>query len=49
MQFTACNAKDCYQGKDCTRIKSKVKKEYQEKFNKKIMEIASRIEAQHYI
>jgi uncharacterized metal-binding protein len=49
MQCAACNAKDCYQGKDCTRIKNKVKKEYQEKFNKKIMEIASRIEAQHYM
>lgn len=49
MQCAACEKKVCYQGKDCTRIKTKVKKEYQKKFNRKVMGIASRIEAQHYM
>jgi uncharacterized metal-binding protein len=49
MQCAACKPKDCYQGKDCTRIKNQVKKKYQDNFNKKVMAVASRIEAQHYM
>ena len=49
MQCAVCKEKECYQGKDCARVKSRAKKEHQKNFSKKVMEAASRIEARHYM
>jgi len=49
MKCALCEKKDCYQGKDCTEIKEKVLEEYEKEENKRIMQIASGIEAEGYM
>ena len=49
MNCALCNDKVCYQGKDCTKIKNRVMEEYKKESNKKIMKVASYIEANYYM
>ena len=49
MNCALCKDKVCYQGKDCTQIKSEVIKEYADENIRKIMKVAARIEADHYM
>lgn len=49
MQCATCEEKECYQGKDCTDIKGVVTEKYEDVYSKKVMQVASRIEAQGYM
>ncbi|HNR13972.1 MAG TPA: DUF1847 domain-containing protein, partial [Thermodesulfobacteriota bacterium] len=49
MRCSTCDEKDCYTGKDCTRIKELVVDRYSEVSNQKLMKTASGIEACHYM
>ncbi len=49
MNCALCNIKLCYNGKNCTDIINNVKNYYEDEENNKIMNVASTIEALHYM
>ena len=49
MKCASCKDKECYQGKDCTRIKNDVLKHYEDPDTRRLLEVSSTIEATHYM
>lgn len=49
MKCSLCKNKKCCEGKNCTKINDAVALEYQKDENKKIMKIASKIEAEGHM
>ena len=49
MNCAECNDKECYQGKDCTKIKQEVIASYQDKQDRKLLEVSTEIEGRYYM
>jgi len=49
MKCAECKDKKCYEGKDCTGMRNKVEKHYEDEINRKIMEVSTEIEATFYM
>lgn len=49
MDCTNCENKECYQGKDCTKIKQKIIASYQDKKDRRLLRVSTEIEGRYYM